>query len=198
MPQEKEVKMFTLSTCSHCKATKKFLDECKVKYSFVDVDLLDKEEKKAILEDVKKYNPRCSYPTIIIGDEVIVGFKEKQIKKALGIVSNKEVEELHERLKGINEPKGYFFNRDKSRTFDLLEALLVNKGRYGYMVCPCRLAANDREFDKDIICPCDYREPDVAEYGSCYCNLYVSKEWNEGKVPQVYIPERRPDDKFSL
>lgn len=108
----------------------------------------------------------------------------------------KEVESLHDMLRKVQEPKGYFFNLDKERVFDLLHALLTNKNRYGYMCCPCRLASGDREKDKDIICPCLYREQDVKEYGSCYCNLYVSKEWNEGKVPHQYIPERRPVEKF--
>ena len=49
-------------------------------------------------------------------------------------------EELYEILKKAQEPKGYFFNRDRERTFDLLRGLVTNKNRYGYMVCPCRLA----------------------------------------------------------
>ncbi len=81
---------------------------------------------------------------------------------------------------------------------ELLEALLINKDRYGYMTCPCRLASGDREADKDIICPCVYREPDVKEYGSCYCNLYVSKEWNEEAIPHAYVPERRPPEKMGF
>ena len=80
---EEPVKMYTLSTCSHCKATKKLLDDCRVKYEFTDVDLLEGEERTAILEDVRKLNPRCSFPTIIIGDKVIVGYKEDEIKEAL-------------------------------------------------------------------------------------------------------------------
>jgi len=80
----KDVKVFSLSTCSHCKATKKYLSDCTIKYEFVDVDLLKGDERKAIIEDVKKFNPRCSFPTIIIGEKVIVGFKEKEIKEALG------------------------------------------------------------------------------------------------------------------
>jgi glutaredoxin len=56
-----------------------------VKYEFVDVDLLDGDERKAILDDVKKFNPRCSFPTIIIGEKVIVGYKEDEIKEALGL-----------------------------------------------------------------------------------------------------------------
>jgi len=103
-----------------------------------------------------------------------------------------EAEELHDMLKKVQEPKGYYFNKDKERVFELLEALIVNKKRYGYMSCPCRLASGDREKDKDILCPCVYRAPDVEEYGSCYCNLYVSRTWNEGKISQVYVPERRP------
>jgi glutaredoxin-like protein NrdH len=79
------VKMYSLSTCSHCKATKKLLDECTIAYEFTDVDLLKGKERAAILEDVKKFNPNCSFPTIIIGDKVIVGYKEKEIKEALGL-----------------------------------------------------------------------------------------------------------------
>jgi len=82
---EQNVKVYSLSTCSHCRSVKKFLSECMVKYEFTDVDMLKGEERKAILEDIKKYNPRCSFPTIIIGDSVIVGYKEKEIKKALGL-----------------------------------------------------------------------------------------------------------------
>ena len=105
-------------------------------------------------------------------------------------------EKLYEALAKIQEAKGYYFNKDKNKTFELLEGLLVNKDRYGYMACPCRLASGDREWDKDIICPCVYREPDVKEYGSCYCSLYVSQEWNEGKIPREYVPERRPPEKI--
>jgi len=105
-----------------------------------------------------------------------------------------KAEELYEMLKKVQEPKGYFFSRDKERVSDLLDGLLTNKERYGYMVCPCRLSSGNRENDKDIICPCVYRTQDVAEFGSCYCNLYVSKEWNENKIPHEYVPERRPPD----
>jgi len=80
-----DVKIFSLSTCSHCKATKKFLGDCTIKYEFINVDQLQGDERKAIIADVKKFNPRCSFPTIIIGEKVIVGFKEKEIKEALGM-----------------------------------------------------------------------------------------------------------------
>lgn len=79
------VKIYTLSTCSHCKATKKLLNDCNVKYEFVDVDLLEEEDQKAVMNEVKKYNARCTFPTILIGDKVIVGYQEDKIKEALGI-----------------------------------------------------------------------------------------------------------------
>lgn len=79
------VKIYSLSTCSHCKETKKLLSQCEVKYEFTDVDLLSTEERNAILEDIRSYNPECSFPTIIIGTKVIVGYNEKEIKAALGL-----------------------------------------------------------------------------------------------------------------
>lgn len=105
-------------------------------------------------------------------------------------------QQLYDILKKSQEPKGYFFNKDTDKVIDLLQALLTNKERYGYMCCPCRLAAEDREADKDIICPCEYREADVAEYGSCYCALYVSEEWNTQNKKNDYVPERRPLEKM--
>ncbi len=82
---DNDIKMYTLSTCSHCKATKKFMDKCEVKYEFTDIDLLQGKEREAILEDVRKFNPKCSFPTIIINDKVIIGFKENEIREALGL-----------------------------------------------------------------------------------------------------------------
>lgn len=76
--------IYTLSTCVHCKATKKLLNECGVTYEFIDVDLLTGEAQKNVIDDVKKYNPDCSFPTIIIGDKVIIGFRESEIRSELG------------------------------------------------------------------------------------------------------------------
>jgi ferredoxin-thioredoxin reductase catalytic subunit len=106
-----------------------------------------------------------------------------------------EVQKLHDTLKRLQEPRGYLFNTDSEMTSEILKGLLKNKARYGYMSCPCRLASGDRDHDKDIICPCAYREADVTQYGSCYCNLYVSRDWNEGRIPHAIVPERRPPEK---
>ena len=105
------------------------------------------------------------------------------------------LDQLFEQLKKVNEPQGYYFNRDMESTMFLLNGLLINRDRYGYMCCPCRLAKEDRDRDRDIICPCVYRKPDVEEYGSCYCGLYVSEAWNRGDVGHLLVPERRPAEK---
>lgn len=107
-----------------------------------------------------------------------------------------EIQKLYESLKKIQEPKGYYFNKDKDLVFELLESLLLNKEAYGYMACPCRLACGDRDDDRDICCPCVYREEDVREFGACYCGLYVSKALNDGEISVQYIPERRPPEKI--
>lgn len=104
--------------------------------------------------------------------------------------------ELYDMLKKAQEPKGYFFNKDRDWTLAILQDLLINKERYGYASCPCRLAYGDRAKDRDILCPCAYRAEDIKEYGSCYCNLYVTQDWNSSKIPHQYVPERRPPDKI--
>ena len=103
---------------------------------------------------------------------------------------------LYDRLKAVQEKRGLIFNNDTSKTLELLEGLLVNKERYGYMSCPCRLASGNMENDRDIVCPCVYCALDISEFGSCYCSLYVSKEYNDGSSPREYVPERRPPDKI--
>lgn len=82
---DKNVQIFTLSTCGHCKSTKKLLENLSVEFNAIDVDLLEKDQRKATLEDIKKLNPRLSFPTILIDDTVIVGYKEDEIKEALGL-----------------------------------------------------------------------------------------------------------------
>lgn len=80
-----QIKMYTLSTCSHCKATKKFLRDNGITFEFIDIDLLQNPEKENALKEVVKYNPQRSFPTILIGNKIIVGFRENEIRQALGI-----------------------------------------------------------------------------------------------------------------
>lgn len=103
--------------------------------------------------------------------------------------------ELYPILLKYAESQGITLNNDKDFVINILNGLLTNEARYGYRSCPCRLAWGERQKDADIICPCIYRDPDIKEYGSCYCGLYVSREWNEGKIEQWQVPERRPNEK---
>jgi ferredoxin-thioredoxin reductase catalytic chain len=107
-------------------------------------------------------------------------------------VPEKDVERLYTRLNSEAESGGYHLNPDAAMTRELLKGLLVNEKRYGYPSCPCRLASGKKEEDMDIICPCDYRDPDLSEYNACYCSLYVSQKAVEGKAKIGPIPERRP------
>jgi ferredoxin-thioredoxin reductase catalytic subunit len=104
-------------------------------------------------------------------------------------------ERLHEILSKYAESQGIRLNMDAPFVMDILRGLLTNEARYGYRSCPCRLASGVKEKDADIVCPCVYRDPDIAQYGSCFCGLYVSMEWNEGKTPHSQVPERRPKEK---
>ncbi len=106
------------------------------------------------------------------------------------------VEQLYKSLKASQGKKGYYFNKNKDLVFELLEALILNKERYGYMACPCRLACGEREKDKDIICPCEYRAADLEEFEACYCGLYVSETIDNKEMVSQSIPERRPPEKI--
>jgi glutaredoxin-like protein NrdH len=80
-----QVKAYTLSTCSHCKRAKELLNQLGIKYTFTDVDLLPTAERNQAIEEVKKINPPCTFPTLIIGDRVVIGANEPEIRKALGL-----------------------------------------------------------------------------------------------------------------
>ncbi|MDP3065228.1 MAG: ferredoxin-thioredoxin reductase catalytic domain-containing protein [Methanobacteriaceae archaeon] len=103
-----------------------------------------------------------------------------------------QVDKYYRNLKKEVELSGYHLNPDEEFTKELLRNILVNKERYGYGACPCRLASDNKEEDLDLICPCDYRDPDLNEYGACYCGLYISGDILSGKKKLTSIPERRP------
>ena len=105
------------------------------------------------------------------------------------------LEKVRQRAESDAKTYGYYLNPDPKFLQDLLEGLKSNEERFGYPACPCRLASGKLEIDRDIICPCDYRDPDVAEFGACYCALYVKKDVSEGRIPVQPVPERRPLEK---
>lgn len=109
-------------------------------------------------------------------------------------VSQEEIDRLYKRLDREARAGGYNLNPDVEFTKGLVEGLLVNEKRYGYWACPCRLADGERDKDLDIICPCDYRDADLIDWGACYCALYVSDAVRDGEQELQPIPERRPPE----
>jgi len=105
------------------------------------------------------------------------------------------MEEVTKRFDELNQQaakNGYHLNPDNELVMSLVQGLVANKIRYGEEVCPCRLMKGSIEDNLDIVCPCDYRDEDLAEYGSCFCGLYVSDELLKNGGPKTQTPERRP------
>ena len=107
-------------------------------------------------------------------------------------ISQESIDRLYEKLNREAVSGGYRLNTDVEFAKSLIKGILINEARYGYWNCPCRLASGNKAEDLDIICPCDYRDPDLNQFGACYCALYVSEEAAKGEKPINSIPERRP------
>ncbi|MFZ7132375.1 MAG: ferredoxin-thioredoxin reductase catalytic domain-containing protein [Eubacteriales bacterium] len=110
-------------------------------------------------------------------------------------MDDKIIEEYIDHLQKDVKRSGYNLNPDDEFLHDLAIGLLTNQTRYGYDACPCRLSIGKMEIDMDIICPCDYRDRDLDEYGACYCGLYVSEEIFKGDKQLTPIPDRRRKEK---
>ena len=105
-------------------------------------------------------------------------------------------EGMSEYLNRICEINNFILNKDEQTLNDLVEGLVQNKKTHGYQSCPCRLASGKKELDRDLICPCDYAPKDVEEFGACYCNLYMRRDYYETvKKEYIVVPERRPIEK---
>lgn len=102
------------------------------------------------------------------------------------------IDEEYRALKAHTEQAGYRLNPDEAFVKDIVRGILENEQRYGYQSCPCRLSSGNADEDRDIVCPCDYRDADIAAYGCCYCALYVSEKVFRGEQSIASIPERRP------
>ncbi len=106
------------------------------------------------------------------------------------------IENIKRRSETNAKSHGYFLCPDPDFLQNLLVGLKENEDRYGYSVCPCRLASGNFEWDRDIICPCDYRDADIEKFGQCFCALYVNKDVHNGTKSMEPIPERRPQAKI--
>ena len=106
-------------------------------------------------------------------------------------INDKDIDLFFNKINTDADSSGYNLNPDIPFTRSLIKGLLVNSERYGYEACPCRLASGNEQEDTDIICPCDYRDIDLDQYGACYCALYVDEEIRSGKKKVLPIPDRR-------
>jgi len=107
------------------------------------------------------------------------------------MIDDAAVEALRRKLDADAEQGGYHLNPDREFTLGLARGLLENEERYGYPSCPCRLASGNADEDRDIVCPCEYRDPDLTEYGACFCALYVTQAVRDGTAKRRKVPERR-------
>ena len=99
------------------------------------------------------------------------------------------LEKVRQRAELDARAHGYRLSPDPEFLQALIEGLKVNEERYGYPSCPCRLATGVFEVDRDIICPCDYRDLDVEEFGACYCCLYVDEAtYESGEIRSISSP----------
>ncbi len=90
------------------------------------------------------------------------------------------------------QKNGYYICPDEDLLKDLIDGLATNEDRFGYGACPCRISSGIKQYDIDIICPCEYRDADVNEFGMCYCGLFVSEDVKNDPVKMTPVPERRP------
>jgi glutaredoxin-like protein NrdH len=84
----RKVKGYFISTCGWCKKTKRFLDDNEVEYEYTYVDLLTGQEREKALEEVSRWNPRRSFPTVVVSNgstEVVIGFREDRLREVLGL-----------------------------------------------------------------------------------------------------------------
>ncbi len=108
--------------------------------------------------------------------------------------SSKQIED---EIRAVADADGYTLNPDREVTGGIIEGIAANEEKLGYWRCPCRMSAGDRVQDLDIICPCQYRDADLRDYGRCYCALYVDQKYLDAGSPGDPIPERRPAAKLA-
>ena len=170
--------LFALSTCPHCRAARKMLESLKAPFDLLEVDLLAEPEQERALAELAGHNPAQTFPTLLGGGRAAAGPLPEDLRR------------LAMRFAGASmtpEDPGPGAG-DLSRE-EALAGLRVNRARYGYGSCPSRLATGDPHRDRPIICPCVFRDEDLAKYGRCYGRLYVSPQVPGGPVKTV-VPDR--------
>ena len=170
--------LFALSTCPHCRATRKMLDGLKAPYDLLEVDLLAGPEQERALAELARHNPALTFPTLLAGGRVAAGPLPDDLRR------------LAMRFAGASTmPENPGPGADDLSREEALAGLRVNQARYGYGSCPSRLATGDADRDRPIICPCVFRDEDLAKYGRCYGRLYFSPQV-PGAPVMTAVPDR--------
>lgn len=91
---------------------------------------------------------------------------------------------------------GWKLTLDRELIGYLAEGFQTNLSRYGYLQCPCREGQEERRLDRDILCPCEYAGEDIAEYGQCFCGLFLNEEIYARGGASGSIPDRRPPERY--
>ncbi|MHA1204744.1 MAG: ferredoxin-thioredoxin reductase catalytic domain-containing protein [Candidatus Heimdallarchaeaceae archaeon] len=201
-----EVFLFAISTCQWCKKGKNWLKDNKISYYFIDIDLINYNEKKEIKKEIRHaFNLEfIAFPFVVIdGEKYEMGFNKKKWEKLFhGIGRSKKsktFEEVKKYVQNIAKKKNWKLHPNNDGTLDMLiQGLKDNYNRIGYFNCPCRDTNENIQLDRDICCPCDYAEEDINEYGRCYCALFFKKDYDFTKNQEIeMIPERRPKDRYT-
>jgi ferredoxin-thioredoxin reductase catalytic subunit len=190
--------LFALSTGPHCRAARKMLDAMKAPFDILEVDLLPEPEEA--LGRLALLNPAQTFPTLVGGSRAAAGpladdFRRLAARFGQGSGAGPGLDTAAPRVAPapegyarLNPEAGQALNPDQDWVSGVLAGLAANKARYGYGSCPGRLATGRREGDRDIICPCAFRDEDVAKYGRCHCHLFFSPRGVRGRVTPV--PDR--------
>lgn len=213
-----DIRVYRISTCHWCDKVESFLEKHEIHYRSIVVDLLAGDEQEKAVGEAYRLSRQRSFPVTYVNGTCVIGFHESRLRNLLNLPIQEEKQkdsisedggnkgcslledgnhrELIEKMRGWlhreAETYSYKINPDQRLIDDLLRGLVINEKRYGYKVCPCRLAAGKYQMDCDIICPCSYCFSDVEKYGKCYCSLFVSDRFISGdpSLPQ-YVPDSR-------
>ena len=193
--RERDLTFYSLSTCPMCRKGREYLEEKGYAYRLLEVDRLDPEEKNRLKEELtRRHGMRVAFPALLIDNSrLVLGFFRGAWDEALG--EKARVEPSTPAVRAFAEQvaarRGWQLNPEPRHLAEVLAGLETNRQRYGYYLCPCRDGSGDRSQDADITCPCDYSGADVAEYGHCYCGLFLSRRFAAAGGTVQPIPERR-------
>lgn len=79
-----KITLFALSTCGWCAKTKNFLDKLGVEYSYIYADLQSGDDSDELKQELRRWNPQESFPTIVIKDKPVLGYDRDRILEAIG------------------------------------------------------------------------------------------------------------------